>query len=306
MKVKIDLPRYAIHNKEELAWISRSQPTLQLTEYMESLLIRANVDYEIADLGSNKVVNMMEIDGIRCAHLRFINYPGQFDIREVMRHNNAEYALCNWIVGDQKSIPRLINIGTMTFGYHGGVFGHPITWELYDKMCAECCYRAVGNKILTYFDASRKFPESQDYPLLGTYRATWKEVSKNIEGYVIDSDPTAPSKIIDRVNDCLVAVTAPGTMPLQPDRTLMLLLAAGCGVITPKIPDVFHKEQLVDGIHYISCKEDYSDVADIIREIDGRHEMLTQIGFNAKTWFRRNMTPNAIWNLIVKSVTNKL
>lgn len=306
MKVKIDLPKYTIHSKETLEWISKSQPNLQMAEYIENLLIRANVDYELADLGSNRIVTMMEIDGVRCAYLRFINYPGQFDIRCVMRDNNAEYAFCNWIVGDQMSIPRLINLGPMVFGYHSGVFGYPITWELYDRMCSECCYKAIGNKIFTYFDTNRYFPETPDYPLLGTYRKVWKEISTTIDGYVIDSNPTPPIKIIDRVNDCLLAVTAPGTMPLQPDRTLMLLLASGCGIITPKIPDVFHNEQLVDGIHYISCKEDYSDVVDIIKDVDGKHEMLTQIGFNAKTWFRRNMNPSAIWNLICKSVVNKL
>jgi hypothetical protein len=306
MKVKIDLPKYTIHDKETLKWISKSQPNLQMAEYIENLLIRSNVDYEQADLGSNRIVTMMEIDGIRCAYLRFINYPGQFNIRDVMRDNDAEFAFCNWIVEDQKTIPRLINIGPMVFGYHAGVFGQPITWELYDKMCAETCYKAVGNKIFTYFDTSREFPEDPAYPLLGTYRRVWKEISKTMDGYEIDSAPTIPMKIIERVNDCMVAVTAPGTMPLQPDRTLMLLLSCGCGVITPRIPEVFHNEQLVEGVHYIACKEDYSDVADIIKEIDGRHEMLTQIGFNAKTWFRRNMTPNAIWSLIKKSVFAKL
>jgi len=306
MKVKIDLPEYKIHDKDTLKWISRSQPNLQMMEYIENLLIRANVDYELADLGSDKIVTMMEIDGVRCAYLRFINYPGQFDIRDVMRDHDAEFAFCNWIIEEQKTIPRLINIGPMVFGYHAGVFGPSITWELYDKMCAETCYKAVGNKIFTYFDTSREFPETPVYPLLGTYRKVWKETSKTIEGYVIDSSPTMPVKIIERVNECLVGITAPGTMPEQPDRTLMLLLASGCGVITPKIPDVFHNEQLVDGIHYISCREDYSDIAEILKEVDGRHEMLTQIGFNARTWFRRNMTPGAIWNLIRKSVSGKL
>jgi hypothetical protein len=70
-------------------------------------------------------------------------------------------------------------------------------------------------------------------------------------------------------------------------------MAFGCATISPYLPEILPFDQtLHPGIHYLVCKEDFSDVPIIIQ--DTPKEKLLEIGQNAKQLFNSTCTPSAV------------
>jgi hypothetical protein len=103
--------------------------------------------------------------------------------------------------------------------------------------------------------------------------------------------------------NCLVAVCVPGATNNMVDRGHMELIGLGVCTISPQLYTIFpHYQQLKEGIHYIKCKDDYSDLVDIINTLQKNTEISKSIGSNARKFYDEYYTPDAYWQWILENL----
>jgi len=97
------------------------------------------------------------------------------------------------------------------------------------------------------------------------------------------------------INNCLVSVCVPGATPNMLDRGQLQYMALGCCTISPNIPEIlpFNKILQADK-HYLQCKNDYSDLINIIEWCKNNREKCVSIGSNAKEFFGKYLTPDKL------------
>jgi hypothetical protein len=86
-------------------------------------------------------------------------------------------------------------------------------------------------------------------------------------------------------------VHVPGWCNNMADRATLQMFAVGTPVITTNIPDLRIDGKTWDGC-YIQCKDDYSDLLDIIDNVKDKE--LLKVSEASKEAFRLNCTPKAI------------
>lgn len=104
-----------------------------------------------------------------------------------------------------------------------------------------------------------------------------------------------------RINKALVAVFAPGAYNNMMDRGHFQYLSFGCCTISPYIDDVFpFYKKLIPGVHYLACKNDYSDLVDMIEWCKTNRGFCLEIGHNAKQFFNETSKPDKVKEWILQ------
>lgn len=103
------------------------------------------------------------------------------------------------------------------------------------------------------------------------------------------------------INNVKVAVFVPGQNNNIYDRGHIQYMAFGCATISPNLPEVLpFNNTIIPDIHYIRCNDDYSDLIEIIENLD--IEKLKFIGNNAKQLFKQSCTPEVLGKWITNYV----
>jgi len=106
------------------------------------------------------------------------------------------------------------------------------------------------------------------------------------------------------INDCFLPVFVPGWCNNMIDRGHFQYMALGCCTISPRLPERLpFGHMFVPGIHYIECKDDYSDVVELIKFYECFKETCIEIGNNAKALFIETSTPESIGQWIKEKLT---
>ena len=96
--------------------------------------------------------------------------------------------------------------------------------------------------------------------------------------------------------NCLSAVCVPGATNNMLDRGHLELIGLGVCTISPYIPTKLPYEQnLITGTHYLLCKDDYSDLINIIKWCMNHRDNCEKIGNNARQFFDTYLTPEKQW-----------
>jgi hypothetical protein len=105
-----------------------------------------------------------------------------------------------------------------------------------------------------------------------------------------------------------VAVFVPGQNNNMLDRGHIQYMAFGCCTISPNLPELlpsianiyegYHCRAILPDKHYIQCKDDYSDLSDIICRLSD--DKCKEIGDNAKKLFQETSTPEVLGEWIKK------
>lgn len=102
---------------------------------------------------------------------------------------------------------------------------------------------------------------------------------------------------------CLAAVCVPGANNNMIDRGHMELLGLGVCTISPQLNTrLAHNKILVPNVHYIRCKDDYSDLLDIIEDLKSNKKNAKEIGENARKFFNDFWTPENYWDWILTNI----
>jgi len=105
-----------------------------------------------------------------------------------------------------------------------------------------------------------------------------------------------------RINDCLVHVFVPGCRNNMIDRGHIQYLAFGCCTISPPLVDQLPYMEITPMIHYIACKEDYSDLVEKIEWVRENREKAIEIGRNAKELFQATSLPKKLWEYMEQKI----
>lgn len=102
---------------------------------------------------------------------------------------------------------------------------------------------------------------------------------------------------------CLAAVCVPGATNNMVDRGHAELLGLGVCTISPKLHTVFPwHNQLVPDTHYIQCRDDYSDLVDILQWLVVDTSRSKLIGRQAQQFYESYYTPQQYWNWILENL----
>lgn len=105
---------------------------------------------------------------------------------------------------------------------------------------------------------------------------------------------------------CSVSVCVPGANNNMIDRGHMELLGLGVCTVSPAMHTRLCQDRLlVPGQHYIQCRDDYSDLVDIIRDILTDAAKSYRIGVQARKFFDKVYTPRAYWQWILANIRSQ-
>jgi len=93
------------------------------------------------------------------------------------------------------------------------------------------------------------------------------------------------------INNISLSVCIPGQRIDILDRGQLQYMAFGCCTISTKLNISLINDKLVPNIHYIQCKDDFSDLVPIIKSLFSKKEHMKEIGNNCKKLFENNFTP---------------
>ena len=81
-------------------------------------------------------------------------------------------------------------------------------------------------------------------------------------------------------------------------------MAFGCCTISTRIlTRLPYGRRLDPGVHYLKCKDDWSDLVEKVEWCKANREKCRKIGENAKRLFLETSTPDKVWTWI-RSVLN--
>ena len=103
--------------------------------------------------------------------------------------------------------------------------------------------------------------------------------------------------------DCLTAVCVPGATNNIVDRGHIELIGLGVCTISPNLETIFpYHQKLISDQHYIQCQDDYSDLVDIIKDLEKNPEKCKQIGNRARKFYEDYYTPSKYWQWILGNI----
>ena len=103
------------------------------------------------------------------------------------------------------------------------------------------------------------------------------------------------STFLNSLTDAKLYIHVPGFCNNMADRATLQMFALGMPTITPHIPDLLPNYQTWDGC-YLKCKDEYSDLTDIIDNVTD--EELLRVSKASKAKFKEYCTPEAIGKYI--------
>lgn len=103
--------------------------------------------------------------------------------------------------------------------------------------------------------------------------------------------------------DCLAAVCVPGATNNMVDRGHMEMIGLGVCTISPNLYTLFPGyKTLIANKHYIQCRDDYSDLIDIINDLKSDPQRCSEVGANARQFYEEVYSPEKYWEWILENI----
>lgn len=160
-------------------------------------------------------------------------------------------------------------------------------WDYFYKLRKTIKYDASGSIILN---------NQRPYGNAIERRTYVQRILKNKYSTDVSTKYDLPQDaFLSNINQCLTYVHVPGYSNNMLDRAQIQMFAMGCCIITTKIPNILPNNlKPIPGEHYIKCKDDYSDLIELIEWCKDNRNACVEIGNNAKELFDLTLTPVSI------------
>lgn len=294
ISIELGLPEQKIYSNEELSIRTKSEPNYQFAECIENLFHHAGYYYiDNPSLRTDDVL-LARFDGALIGFLRLLCFDDVGDLTLYLKKYNL-YKLFVYSPREKDVSGRVKSLGPMTYGYNlsyqedrnDNLFD--INWNLYNYSTQAFNYMGEG-PVLTHLSRNLSFRGFNSRELL-------QEKIRELK-IEYDSTITSPVKFLERCTRSKVCVFAPGVSNTGLDRSPIMAMSVGACVIHPEIKAVLPLGQLIPGVHYLKCKDDFSDLEELINTpLNTR----LQIGQNAKVFFKRYLTPTPLVNYILEN-----
>lgn len=105
--------------------------------------------------------------------------------------------------------------------------------------------------------------------------------------------------------NALVSVCVPGATNNMADRGQTELFGLGVCTVSPEIKTLFpYNKQPTPNYHYIKCKDDYSDLINVINKLKKNPERTIRVAANARRFFEKYYTPEVYAKWILREIKN--
>jgi len=182
--------------------------------------------------------------------------------------------------GKHSKYKKLYPLGAISF----------LNWEQYFKLRKEIKYKCNNDIILN------------NQRVFGNARIRRPKVRKIIRkkyGKFLDTTLVPQIDFWKKINNCLVSVCVPGARNDMLDRGQWQYMAFGACTISPYIKTILaYNKKLIPNIHYIQCRDDYTDINDKIEWCKNNRKKCIKIGRNAQKLFLQTSTPEKLWKWI--------
>jgi hypothetical protein len=133
-------------------------------------------------------------------------------------------------------------------------------------------------------------------------------VHKLLQENFSEVDVSSKSNQIDfwRAHEhCLASVCVPGATNNMVDRGHIELIGLGVCTVSPELYTLFPGHtKLTPDYHYIRCKDDYSDLVDILKHLTENPDVCAEIGKNARNFYNSRYTPKQYWSWILENIND--
>jgi len=168
-------------------------------------------------------------------------------------------------------------------------------WHVYEEMLCTMNYRAEGEVILNN-------QNSRDNVLVR--RTHVQAMLLERYGGSVDTEITDQPTWWRKLGQCLVYVHVPGWCNNMLDRGQLQAMAFGVCTISPYLPEYLPGWRRIEaGVHYVQCRDDYSDLIETIEYCKEDRSHCRMIGNNAARLFRECCTPQRLRDWIEESVS---
>jgi hypothetical protein len=127
------------------------------------------------------------------------------------------------------------------------------------------------------------------------------KVATSSLNFVGGFDPKVYPVYLKELMRAKIALEAPGQAPLSQRLPEAMALGAVVATVDPKSR---FPEELVEGIHYISIKDDGSDVVSVCEELLRDEERRERIAAQGMLFFDRNFSPQSVGRRIIHHAIN--
>lgn len=167
-------------------------------------------------------------------------------------------------------------------------------WEQYRLLREDIHFTGQGTRVL-YVQESAKFRGEQWGQDLLRRRSLVKELLRENFGEQVDMEYSDQLGFWRRATASLLSVHVPGLWNNMLGRAQLQMFAFGVCTISPMIYTQPGTEPLLPDVHYIRCRDDYSDLVSLIVHLQKQPEMRRRIGVEAKRFFDLHCTPEKVW-----------
>lgn len=179
-------------------------------------------------------------------------------------------------------------------------------WKQYRMLRRDITYLGRGPKIL-YSQCTQSQVYAQQWAAdLTRRRSLVREILAARYGDDLDTDFTDQLRYWKRWSQCLVSVHVPGLWANMLSRSQLQAFAFGVCTVSPVLHTYLGDYPPVPGVHYVACRDDFSDLIEKIEWCRANREECISIGSNAKRLFEATATPEAAWRRVGSHLLNVL
>lgn len=180
-------------------------------------------------------------------------------------------------------------------------------WRHYRELEKDVRYSANTDRILHVQRTKITLRAQQWADDLTRRRSLVREQLRGRYGDDVDVEFTDQVAYWRKATNCLVSVHVPGMWNNMLDRAQLQLMGFGVCTVSPVLYTRLSKEDNpIPDVHYISCRDDFSDLVEKIEWCRNNRDRCREIGVAAKRLFQRTCLPEVVWPRVGRESARKL
>lgn len=180
-------------------------------------------------------------------------------------------------------------------------------WHQYRELERDVRYSASGDSILNVQRTKITLRAQQWAEDLTRRRSMVREQLRGRYGDEVDVDYTDQVTYWRKASNCLVSVHVSGMWGNMLDRAQLQMMGFGVCTLSPVLyTRLSESGPPVPGVHYVACRDDYSDLIERIEWCRENRDACCEIGAAAKRLFQQTCLPEAVWPRIGRETVQKM
>jgi hypothetical protein len=174
-----------------------------------------------------------------------------------------------------------------------------VDWGLFRRLRAEVEYRPERSRTVLYIQS-----DGPERGPLGPYprRSAVRRLLAEAFPHNLYTTWHSPEVYFRLAGACNCSVHVPGSWNNILDRAQWQMMGLGVCTISPTLHTTILGDQLVPGLHYLACRDDYSDLIHVVKGCLSDPGLAAAVGAAAAEFFVARGTPRPIWEYVKRRI----